>query len=433
MKKKILACLLAATTMATFVGCGSKSASSEGGEVVTIKMLSRYSSDQGADDQVVNSRIEKFMEENPNIKVEHEAIGDEATYNNMFKTAIATGDAPDVFVNYGGNQFQEYVENGIFLDLNTVYEEDKEWGEKYIPSMLDSWKFEGSEGFYGVPVACFATGIYYNEALFESNGLKAPTTIKEFEEVCAAFMAKGVTPMALGDKDNFRGTHLLANLLAKKADFKYTKSIVDGDEKWNTPDMKEVFELMSNWQKKGYLGENITTMDASAEQALFLNGDTPMHLNGSWFASQVAESEIDSNIKFMAFPYFEDKPEYKNNWHSGTSEGISLAAGNGEEKLEASKKLLKYLTHEDAYNESQAIAKGGIYPVTTMDEIEDMTPICKNILEVFVDVTDTKLEPGDYAKNPQLREETRDAIQGMFAGSSVDDTLNRIQKVADMK
>ena len=421
--------------MTSLVGCGNKGSnmSSEGGDIVTIKVLSRYSSDQGPDDIVFNSRIESFMDENPNIKVEHEAIGDEATYNNMFKTSIATGDAPDIFVNYGGTQFQDYVESGLFYDLSKVSAEDKEWADKYIPTMLDAWKYEDIEGFYGVPVACFATGVYYNKDLFAQNGLEVPKTIEEFEKVCDAFMSKGITPFALGDKDNFRGAHLLANLILKRENFDYTKSVIDGETKWNDTAMKEVFEVMSSWQKKGYLGDNITTLDATGEQALFLNGETPMHINGSWFMTQISEAENPERFGFIPFPYFEKYPEYKNNWHSGTSEGISISANNGEERLEASIKLLKYLTDADAYNESQKIAKGGIFPVTTMEEIDDITPIAKEFNEVFVDVQDTKLEPGDYAKNPQLREEIRDAIQGMFAGTSVDDTLARIQKVTDMQ
>lgn len=435
MRKKIIGLVLAAITMTSLVGCGNNGSnmSSEGEDVVTIKVLSRYSSDQGPDDIVFNSRIENFMDENPNIKVEHEAIGDEATYNNMFKTSIATGDAPDIFVNYGGTQFQDYVESGLFYDLSKVAAEDKEWADKYIPTMLDAWKYEDIEGFYGVPVACFATGVYYNKDLFSQNGLEVPKTIEEFEKVCDAFMSKGITPFALGDKDNFRGAHLLANLLLKRENFDYTKSVIDGETKWNDTAMKEVFEVMSRWQKKGYLGDNITTLDATGEQALFLNGETPMHINGSWFMTQISEAENPERFGFIPFPYFEKYPEYKNNWHSGTSEGISISANNGEERLEASIKLLKYLTDAEAYNESQKIAKGGIFPVTTMEEIDDITPIAKEFNEVFVDVQDTKLEPGDYAKNPQLREEIRDAIQGMFAGTSVDDTLARIQKVTDMQ
>ena len=337
MRKKIIGLVLAAITMTSLVGCGNKGSnmSSEGGDIVTIKVLSRYSSDQGPDDIVFNSRIESFMDENPNIKVEHEAIGDEATYNNMFKTSIATGDAPDIFVNYGGTQFQDYVESGLFYDLSKVAAEDKEWADKYIPTMLDAWKYEDIEGFYGVPVACFATGVYYNKDLFAQNGLEVPKTIEEFEKVCDAFMSKGITPFALGDKDNFRGAHLLANLILKRENFDYTKSVIDGETKWNDTAMKEVFEVMSSWQKKGYLGDNITTLDATGEQALFLNGETPMHINGSWFMTQISEAENPERFGFIPFPYFEKYPEYKNNWHSGTSEGISISANNGEERLEA--------------------------------------------------------------------------------------------------
>ena len=181
------------------------------------------------------------------------------------------------------------------------------------------------------------------------------------------------------------------------------------------------------------IGENVTTLDASGDQSLFLSGQSPIHLDGSWFMTQINDSDNPEAFGFMSFPYFAEYSEYKNNWHSGSSEGFSLAATNGEERLQASIKLLKYLTDEEAYNESQALSKGGIYPVTTMKEIDDITPIAKEFQAAFTDVNEAKLEPGDYAAKAQLREEIRDAIQGMFAGTSVDDTLARIQKVTDME
>ena len=431
MKKKLLASLLAVATVATLSGCGNKDKASENGGQVTINVLSRYSSDQGPDDRVINQRIEKFMEENPDIKVVHEAIGDESTYNNMFKTAIATGDTPDVFVNYGGAQFQDYVESGLFLDLQKVMDEDKEWGDKYIPTMLDAWRFEGTEGVYGVPMACFATGLYYNKEIFEKNGLTPPKTVKEYDDVSKSLKSKGIIPMALGDKDNFKGAHLFANLILKRADFKYTMDLVEGKTKWDDPIVKEIFELMSDWQKKGYFGENVTTMEGTAEQSMFLNGETAMHLNGSWFMNQINDSDLGEKAGFIPFPYYEDYSQFKDNWHAGSSEGISLSANNTKEEQEASIKLLKYLTDDEAYNEIQELANGGIYPVTSMKQYDKLTPVGKDFKAAFVDVKDTKLELGEYGRNPQLREEIRDAIQGMFAGTSVEDTLNRIQKVVD--
>lgn len=435
MRKKIIALMLSAMTITSLVGCGSSSANSttEEGGTITIKLLSRYSSDQGSEDIVINKRIEEFMDENPNIIVEHEAIGDEASYNNMFKTSIATGEVPDLYVNYGGAQLQEYVESGLFYDLSKVAAEDSEWGDKYIDSMLDAWTYEGQEGYYGVPFACFATGLYYNKELFAENGLEIPETIEEFEAVCDAFLEKGITPFPLGDKSNALGGHLLANISIKRANFDYVKSVIDGETRWDDTAMLEVFEVMNRWRERGYLGENVTTLDASGDQSLFLNGQSPIHLDGSWFMTQINDSDSPEAFGFMSFPYFEEYPEYKNNWHSGSSEGFSLAATNGEERLQASIKLLKYLTDADAYNEAQALSKGGIYPVTSMVEIDDVTPIAKEFQEEFTNVGEAKLEPGDYAKNSQLREEIRDAIQGMFAGTSVEDTLARIQNVTDME
>src|SRR5690606_24841963 len=54
---------------------------------------------------------------------------------------------------------------------------------------------------YSAPLAMSATSfLYYNKDLFDANGVKVPTTWTELMSAVEAFNAKGITPIALGNK-----------------------------------------------------------------------------------------------------------------------------------------------------------------------------------------------------------------------------------------
>ncbi len=67
---------------------------------------------------------------------------------------------------------------------------------------------------YSVPVNIHRGNvIFYNKKIFDDNGLKAPTTFDEFFKVADALKAKGITPLALGDKEPWTATMLFENVL----------------------------------------------------------------------------------------------------------------------------------------------------------------------------------------------------------------------------
>ncbi|KPV55193.1 ABC transporter substrate-binding protein, partial [Paenibacillus sp. A3] len=174
MKKRALtlglASLFAASSL--LAGCGSNDAAqnnagskSDGksGDKVSIRILTRIS---GTDPKSVafQNLLKQFMEKNPDITVVDESLNDEAAFNNKFKTAVATGSVPEIWMNYGGVAFKDYAKN-IAMDLDPVLKEDKAWADAFLP-LFDTWRYKDLPGTYGVPNEFYSVAIYYNKELF---------------------------------------------------------------------------------------------------------------------------------------------------------------------------------------------------------------------------------------------------------------------------
>lgn len=426
--------LLAAASIIGTAGCGAESSQrpapgngASGDGKVKLRVLTRYAGDITAEEKVFIKRLEEFKTQNPDIEVINESVNDETAFNNKFKTDVATGELPNIFLSYGGAAFEEYATSGLVYNLADAFETDPAWGDKFIPSMLDAWSFES--GVYGVPFAGYATALYYNKEIFNNLGIEVPTTIAEFETVSEILVDNGYTPLAIGDKEPHRGAHLITNLIMKKEGFGLMEELANRTTTWEDQRVVSILEQLKLWGDKGYLGDNIVTLDPEGGKAMFLNEEAAMHFDGSWFLGQVADSQIKDNIGVVPFPYYEDKPELKNNWHGGASDGLAVAHSDDPAIVEASLKLFKYLTDMTTYDELFAMSGGGVFPVSGIKVPDEISPLSKEFESIFVDVGDIKNEPGEYDPNPSVRDTIRDNIQGMWAGMGVEDTAKAIADV----
>jgi len=102
----VLALMVASATV--LAACGSKDDSKGGdsgtGKQTEIHILTRFA---GSDpkSKAFQDLLKKFMEKNPDIKVVDESLNDENAFNNKFKTGVATGNMPEIWMNYGGEAF----------------------------------------------------------------------------------------------------------------------------------------------------------------------------------------------------------------------------------------------------------------------------------------------------------------------------------------
>lgn len=123
--------------------------------------------------KVINKIIEKWQKQHPAVQVilEHTPY---SGYESKILTRIAGGDPPDVMAAEVG-LFTNFWGKGIFLDLTSFIEEDKDFNvADFFPQIWNRFKREGK--IYGIPrdVAPFAC-IYYNKKILDEEGLAYPS------------------------------------------------------------------------------------------------------------------------------------------------------------------------------------------------------------------------------------------------------------------
>ena len=144
-----------------------------------------------AQTSVIQSVIDKFLEENPGVSVEYVSYGKD--YENLMKAKMAANDLPDIFATHGWavNRYAEYL-----MPLN-----DLEAAKNLTPSIVGVvTTADGS--IVSIPFTVDNKGIIYSQDALDKLGLSIPRTWDEFLECCEVAKNNGMVGVYLAGKDN---------------------------------------------------------------------------------------------------------------------------------------------------------------------------------------------------------------------------------------
>lgn len=263
MKRKVLSVLLAASMVATMaMGCGSNSSNNQAADTdaapVTLKLFSNLPDRKNGQGLVEQMIIDEYMEQNPNVTIEVEAL-DEEPYKVKFKAYSMEG----------------------------------------MPDVVSIW---------GQPRNTDVAGVYYNQKMFEDNGWEVPKTYDELLELAGTISAAGVTPLAMDGGDGWPLAVYLSDLLFKVAGSDYStivsNAVANGD--FTDPAFKTASDLLRKAAEAGLFQNGFDTQDYGTAQNLFTNGQAAMFYMGSWEASMALNEdipeEIRNNIRVFTMP-----------------------------------------------------------------------------------------------------------------------------------
>ena len=309
MKKKVLAALLVAAMSVTMLaGCGDKKtdAAADGGSStedvadagnaeakdVTLTLFSNLPDRKNGQGLVEQMIIDEYMEENPNVTIEVEALDEEA-YKTKFK-AYAMDGMPDIVSIWGQPSFlDEVLDAGVLGALNEADYADY----NFVAGSLDGFKKDGS--LYGLPRNTDVMGFYYNQKVFDDNGWTVPTTYEELQTLCADIKAKGLVPIAMDGGDGWPMAIYLTDLLVRVAGTDAASIISDavssGD--FTDPALVEATQLLSDSAAAGMFQTGYDSQDYGTAMNLFTNGQAAMFYMGSWEASMALNEDIDEEIR----------------------------------------------------------------------------------------------------------------------------------------
>lgn len=447
MKKiRIMNALLAAVLMLTLVlgGCGSQqpadntpsgSAGPTDGEApaekVKLTVLTRWTGSD-AMTPLFEETLKGFTELHPEVEIQNDSVNEEAAFNNKLKTAIATGDVPNVFYNPGIMNAVEYAKNGIVMEISPLFE-DKEWYDGFIDGVFETYNFTafGAEGYYAVPHSIGVEGIFYNKDLFAKAGItKVPETIEDMYDAINKLKAIGITPFAVGAKETWRAGHILNWLTYKNVGIEKVKQIGARKAKWTDPDMIETLKLYMDLKERGAFSVNYEGVTYDEEKAMFFTEKAAMVLNGSWFIGDCESSDISEKIGIFAPPSFKDKTEFIGNGIVYPQQLYLSGKATGAAK-DMQIALIKYLTNkENQQKMALEIQRIPIRKDLDLSSVESGSLFAQAV-EISNSITLSCGDTFDFDPLPSMMDRTRNSLIGMSLGMSPEDTAKEIQAEID--
>jgi raffinose/stachyose/melibiose transport system substrate-binding protein len=335
------------------------------------------------------------------------------------------------FLGYAANI--DYVKNGVVTDISALREEDPAWTENYIDALFAPVDYSayGIEGTYGLPTSPYGVCCFYNKAIFDELGMEMPETWEGIEAAAPKLIEAGYIPMAFGAKDNYRAGHFLTALSMKYYGDQLKTDLINSDKAWNDPEMLELIEKMQKWQEEGLFGDNNLAYDANGELAKLENKEAAIIFSGSWNIATINEFSNVGDIVCKGFPYFEEKPEFKDEWMGGPDDFMAMTSQPGDPDYDATVRVLKFFTSQEYYQGLyEAQAGAGTYPVTFEETIQ-ADALTTQFNEYYGKASNMIGEIEQFSPMTSLLDVVRTEVTTIFSGDKAKDIADRIQGEVD--
>lgn len=279
---------------------------------------------------------ERFTEET-GIIVELEVVSTEDELRPLFQV-----EDPDVDVftqpNWSLAEYAAYAE-----PYCTVEEGIEMYGE-YATAMPN----DGEYIYSIMPARSYNQAVVYNEEVIKAAGYdEIPATLEEFEAMCEAIKANGVTPISMHRVENWPLATVqdFAGYVAGNANV-FTEMLKTENPFSEDAPFGQTIKMYTQWKANGYFEPEVYT-DFGVAMDSVAYGDAAMMLFGSWVVPQiqgrVPEGTDPSIIKFAPAPDF------------GAGRYVLAApAGNwsiskSSDNKEAARVFIEYLANDAQY------------------------------------------------------------------------------------
>lgn len=395
------------------------------GEEVTLKLFSNLPDRNNGQGLVEQMIIDEYMEQNKNVKIEVEALDEEA-YKIKFKAYSMEG-LPDVVSIWGQPAFlDEVLDAGVLAELS----QDDYKDYTFVPGSLDGFMKDGK--LYGLPRNTDVAGFYYNQKMFEDNGWEVPKTYDDLLALAGKISDAGITPLAMDGGDGWPLAVYLSGILFKLTGPDYastvSNAIANGD--FSDPAYTKAAQLLYDSAKAGLFQNGFDTQDYGTAQNLFTNGQAAMFYMGSWEASMALNEdipeEVRDNIRVFTMPTIE----------GGVGTATDIAAWNGggyavsesSENKEEAIKFLNFMYQPDKL--SKYGWENGV-GMSAQDQTDYMSGSETELQMQFVDAvnnaTSVSGTPINDCGPSEFKTVIEIAVQGVSNGSlSVDEFLQSL-------
>lgn len=354
---------------------GGDTAAASKDKAFTIRVGSWFLDDRPYQQAFMKAVEQGYKQLYPNAKIQWDiTLG--ASYFDKLKAQFASDSAPDVTF----FQKKDWFKAGNFMELsNEPWVSRLSDGGKKSPAVF----YDGT--LFGVPLGSTpAGGVWYNADMFNELGLKPPTTVQEFMDVCEKLKAAGKTPIALGFKDVWTAQLFMSLWIQSygfASDPDYGMKMYNGAIKSDAPAIQAVYKHFQTMKEKGYFNKNALSIDWPASAQLFASGDAGMIVQGPWMPGANKDNIQKGGYKPFQVGYFPLMDD-KGNTQIPVGTNASLAINAKTKLVPESKALVNLMTTQEVL--APWLAGEGALPYLTDLQVKFDNP-AMDTLKKFVD------------------------------------------------
>lgn len=245
----------------------------------------------------MESVISGFKAENPDVTVKLNTFDIEG-----YKTSIRnflTADPPDIVNWYPGHRMAPFVDAGLFDDVSDVW--TKNGLDVSLKPAAAALTLHGKK--WGVPYLYYTWGIYYRKDIFAKLKISPPQNWNQFLAACATLKKNGITPIALGSKEDWTTAAWFDYLDLRTNGYKFHMDLTSGKVPYTDPRVNAIFDRWDALVKPGYFLPNGASYTWQEAATFLIQGKAAMSLLGNFAVAPLKAAGLtDSQLGYMRFP-----------------------------------------------------------------------------------------------------------------------------------
>ncbi|SET28264.1 extracellular solute-binding protein [Paenibacillus sp. NFR01] len=309
----------------------------DSGKKVTITFQNIQPDPSTPSYKTLHTIVEQYEKEHPNVHIELDSLNTDQQKVKL-KTQAASKEVPDITIVNPAAQMKPFVDAGLLAPLNDMLDQNG-LKDTYQAGLLDYYSFDGNT--YAVPDGNNIEVVYYNKDLFAQAGIaKTPTTFEEMLQDVKILKDKGITPLAIGEKDSWTGSFLFMNILLRTNNGPgFLSDVLAGKKTFEDPAFIEAVDAFQQLVQAGAFPDGATSIDANAGGNIFKTGKAAMWVIGSWETGAIDASSVAGKVGAFQFPTVNGKGDPN---QFMLAPGSAFAVSANSEHLQETKDFLNY-------------------------------------------------------------------------------------------
>lgn len=269
-------------------------------EPVTLRVWDQFTGD------VQSSAIEKiyanFTTQYPHIAIERELMLTEQA-DEVSRTALGSGVGPDLLY-LDVTPARTLIREGLLRSLDD-YAAQYSWDQTFTADGLNWTTVDGQ--LWGLGGESEFVGLWYNQALFDDEGLAVPQTIEEAVAFCQDASARGYVPIAPWMERYGSVFMWLTNPLHNAVGVDYVEGLLFRNEgTWESPEIAAALKVLyEDLRAAGCFLEDTPAVTHDAARDLFASRDAFFMPAGTWNASFMDDLNGTDGFDIQMMPFFD--------------------------------------------------------------------------------------------------------------------------------